>query len=123
MAVAEITNIIIEKGTEFEATFNLFDSDSSTAYLLGATVIGKIRKYPTSPTSVSFGGPPLSPGGPPLANPVVNVAEGSIKVFLSREQTATLAAGRNYFDIFMTLDNKRTKVIKGSMIVEESVSS
>ena len=27
MAVAEITNIVIEKGTDFEATFNLFDQD------------------------------------------------------------------------------------------------
>jgi len=39
MAVAEITNIVIEKGTDFEATFNLFEPDQSIAVLAGLTVL------------------------------------------------------------------------------------
>jgi hypothetical protein len=38
MAVAEVTNLIIEKGTFFEATFNLFEPDSSAVNLLGVSV-------------------------------------------------------------------------------------
>jgi hypothetical protein len=110
MAVAEVTNIIIEKGTDFEATFNLFESDSSAAVLsqLGTTY-AQIRKHPSSTSYVEF-------------SKTITAATGTIKISLTGEQTATLKAGRNYFDIVLTISNKKTKVIKGTAIVEESVS-
>jgi hypothetical protein len=37
-------------------------------------------------------------------------------------QTANLKAGRNYFDVVLTINSKRIKVIKGTAIVEESAS-
>jgi hypothetical protein len=39
MAVAEITNLIIEKGTDFDATFNLFEPDSYAVNLTGVSAI------------------------------------------------------------------------------------
>ena len=110
MAVAEVTNIVIEKGTHFEATFNLFDPDQSATVLSGlSTTYASIRKYPESTTGEEF-------------SKTITAGTGTIKLILSAEQTANLKAGRNYFDVVLTIGGKKTKVIKGTAIVEESAS-
>ena len=110
MAVAEITNIVIEKGTDFEATFNLFDPDQSAAVLSGlTTTYATIRKFPDATTGEEFG-------------KTITTATGTIKLTLTATQTANLKAGRNYFDVVLTIDNKRIKVLKATAIVEESSS-
>jgi len=110
MAVAEITNIVIEKGTDFEATFNLFDPDQSATVLSGlSTTYASIRKYPDSVDYEEF-------------SKTITAGTGTIKLTLSAAQTANLKAGRNYFDVVLTIDGKKTKVVKGTIIVEESTS-
>jgi hypothetical protein len=110
MAVAEVTNIVIEKGTDFEATFNLFDPDQSASYLSGVTTtFATIRKFPDSTTGEEF-------------SKTITAGTGIIKLSLTATQTANLKAGRNYFDVVLTLDGRKIKVIKGTAIVEESAS-
>ena len=110
MAVAEVTNIVIEKGTDFEATFNLFDPDQSAAVLSGlTTTFATIRKYPDATTGEEFG-------------KTITAGTGTIKLTLTATQTANLKAGRNYFDVVLTINNKRIKVLKATAIVEESSS-
>lgn len=110
MAVAEITNIVIEKGTDFEVTFNLFDPDQSATVLSGlTTTYAKIRKHPDATNGEEFG-------------KTITAGTGTIKLTLTATQTANLQAGRNYFDVVLTLGGKKTKVIKGAAMVEESVS-
>jgi hypothetical protein len=109
MAVAEVTNIVIEKGTDFEATFNIFNDDNSTASLSDSSAVAKIRKFPTSSESTAF-------------SCTINVSKGSVSIALTKEQTSSLKSGRNYFDILITKSSKTFKVLKGTMIVEESNS-
>lgn len=110
MAVAEVTNVVIEKGTHFEATFNLFDPDQSSAVLSGlSTTYARIRKYPTATSYEEFG-------------KTITAGTGTIKLTLTADQTSNLSPGRNYFDVVLTIDGKKTKVIKGTAIVSESVS-
>lgn len=110
MAVAEITNIVIEKGTHFEATFNLFDPDQSSSVLTGlSTTYASIRKYPEDPSVQEF-------------SKTITAGTGTIKLVLNATQTAALKAGRNYFDVVLTIDSKKIKVIKGTAVVYESVS-
>lgn len=110
MAVAEVTNIVIEKGTYFEATFNLFDSDQSASVLSGlTTTYATIRKYPEDPDGVNF-------------SPNITASTGTIILSLTSDQTSNLKSGRNYFDVILTINGKKTKVIKGTAIVEESTS-
>ena len=110
MAVAEITNIVIEKGTFFEATFSLFEPDSSAVNLLGiTTTYARIRKFPTSTSYEEF-------------SKTITSGTGTIKLTLTEDQTSRLNAGRNYFDVVITMNNKKIKVIKGTAIVEESAS-
>jgi hypothetical protein len=110
MAVAEITNIVIEKGTDFEATFNLFDPDQSATVLSGlTTTYAAIRKYPDATEYEEF-------------SKTITAGTGTIKLSLSATQTANLKAGRNYFDVVLTISGRKVKVIKGTAMVEESVS-
>jgi hypothetical protein len=110
MAVAEITNIVIEKGTDFEATFNLFNPNQSASVLSGlTTTYATIRKYPDATSGEEF-------------SKTITAGTGTIKLTLTATQTANLKAGRNYFDVVLTINGRKTKVIKGTAIVEESAS-
>lgn len=110
MAVAEITNLVIEKGTDFEATFNLFDPDQSTSNLTGlTTTYARIRKYPGATNYEEF-------------SKTITTGTGTIKLELTSEQTSRLSPGRNYFDIVLTLNNKKKMVTRGTAIVMESAS-
>ena len=110
MAVAEITNIVIEKGTDFDVTFNLFDPDQSATVLSGlTTTYATIRKHPEATNSEEFA-------------KTITSGTGTIRLTLTAEQTANLQAGRNYFDVVLTISGKKIKVIKGTALVEESVS-
>lgn len=110
MSVAEISNIVIEKGTHFEATFNLFDPDQSSAVLTGlTTTYARIRKYPSATSYQEFA-------------KTITAGSGTIKLTLTADQTSNLSSGRNYFDVILTIEGKKTKVIKGTAIVSESIS-
>jgi len=110
MAAAEVTTLIIEKGTYFEATFTLFDPDQSTAVLSGLTTsYARIRKHPEATAYEEF-------------SKTITTGTGTIRLSLTGEQTANLSAGRNYFDVILTLGGNKVKVLKGTAIVEESVS-
>lgn len=110
MAVAEITNLIIQKGTDFEVSFNLFNDDSSIATLAGlTTTYAKIAKHPSSTNYQTF-------------NVSITGGSGLIKLSLDSTKTSQLEAGRNYFDVILTISSKKTQVVRGTAIVEESVS-
>jgi len=111
MAVAEINNIVIEKGTDFEVTLNLFnDTDSAAAVLSGlTTTYARIRKYPESSVYEEFG-------------KTITAGTGIIVLSLTASQTDNLSVGRNYFDVVLTLSSKKTKVVKGTILVAESMS-
>lgn len=89
-------NFTIERGTDFEATFNLFDPDQSVAVLSGlTTTFATIRKYPDATTSEEFG-------------KTITAGTGTIKLTLTATQTANLKEGRNFFDVVLTIGGKKT---------------
>jgi hypothetical protein len=110
MVVAEINNLVIYKGTDFEATFNLFESDNSAVNLnnLG-TSYASVRKFPTSIAYEDFG-------------ITITALTGTIKLTLTAEKTSRLTVGRNYFDVILTISSKKIPTIRGTIIVEESNS-
>lgn len=112
MAVAEITNIVIEKGTDYEGTFTLFNDDSSGLSLLGiSSFSARIRKHSTSIIFENFS---------------VNVTTSPpavITLKLTAVQTSNLESGRNYFDVvgYTDIGNQAIKYIKGTIIVKDSM--
>lgn len=111
MAVAAV-NLVIEKGTDFEAVFNLEADDSSPLAFHNFTGTAKIKKYPTSPKSQSF-------------DVEIDAVLPKITITMAKEKTLELESGRNYFDIFLTENttNLVSKVVEGCAIVYDSVSS
>ena len=104
-------NIVIEKGTSFEATYNVTNSDNSVYSLTNQSATAKIRKHPTATTSKSF-------------QTSITTATGDIKISMGSTVTAELTAGRNYYDVIIThaTTGKVTKIFEGTAIVRDTVS-
>ena len=104
-------NIVIQKGTDFEAIYNVSNSDSSVYSLTNQTATAKIRKHPTATTSKSF-------------TTAITISTGEIKVTMSAANTAQLISGRNYYDVILTHNStgKITKIFEGTALVYDTVS-
>lgn len=113
MAVSEITNLVIEKGADYEGTFTLFNDDSSGLSLLGiSSFSSRIRKHSTSIIFEDF------------AVTATLAPPATITLKLTAAQTRNLESGRNYFDVFgfTQTGNVPIKYIKGTIIVQDSMS-
>jgi hypothetical protein len=104
-------NIVIEKGTDFEAIYNVTNSDESVYSLTNQTASAKIRKHPTATSVKSF-------------QTSITVAKGEIKISMGSTVTADLTAGRNYYDVILThaTTGKKVKIFEGMAMVNDTVS-
>jgi len=104
-------NIVIEKGTSFEATYNVTNSDDSVYSLTNQTATAKIRKHPTATSSKSF-----STG--------ITTATGEIVISMGSTITADLSEGRNYYDVILTHSSTGDiiKIFQGMAMVNNTVS-
>jgi hypothetical protein len=112
MAVYEINNFTIEKGTDFNETFVVINEDGSVLDLNSSfTGTAKICK---SYTSQKY----------PL---IVNIYQDTNEVNISMGSTMTsqLPSGRCYFDVILTYgfaERYSKKFVKGSIIVGDTAS-
>ena len=106
-----VVNIVIEKGTNFEATYNVTNADNSVYSLTNQSATAKIKKHPTATTSKSF-------------TTTITVQTGEIKISMGSTHTDDLSAGRNYYDVIITHSStgKVTKVFEGAALVKDTVS-
>jgi len=104
-------NIVIEKGTSFEATYNVTNSDNSVYSLTNQSATAKIRKHPTATSSKSF-------------TTTITTATGEVKISMGSTVTAELTAGRNYYDVILThaTTGKVTKIFEGMAMVNDTIS-
>jgi len=111
MAVPAV-NLTIEKGTDFEATFNVTNSDNSVYSLTNQAATAKIRKHPTATSSKSF-----SIG--------ITTATGKVVISMASTITADLSEGRNYYDVILTHSStgKIIKIFQGMAMVNNTVST
>jgi hypothetical protein len=113
MAVYEINSLKIEKGTDFDETFKIYNEDGSPLDINSSfTGVAKIRKHPTSPTSY------------PL-DLLLDEDTNDVNVSMAATMTTNLPSGRCYFDIILTYgyaDTTTKKFVKGTIIVEDTAS-
>jgi hypothetical protein len=113
MAVYEINSLTIEKGTDFEETFKIYNQDGTALGINSSfTGVAKIRKYPTSPVSY------------PLQL-TLNGQTNDVNISMASTMTTQLPSGRCYFDIVLTYgfaDTTTKKFVKGTIIVGETAS-
>jgi hypothetical protein len=109
MAAQEITGLTIEKGTDFAVSFSIDASDGAPISLVSYTAVAKIRRHPAAASYKEF-------------TTSIDGAQGYVTLLMSKEDTKDLISGRNYFDVLLTYNNETTKPVKGTIMVEDTVS-
>jgi hypothetical protein len=111
MSAVVSVNLVIHKGTDFEAEFNLTEDNGMPLDLTGYTGSAKIRKHPTAKKYNTF-----------MVNFVDRVG-GKVKISMGSSITPNLSPGRNCYDLFLTdRIGKVIKVVEGNVIVYNSVT-
>jgi hypothetical protein len=113
MAVYEINSLTIQKGTDFEETFNIFNEDG-TPLGINTSFIGtaKLAKYPSSPTKYPF-------------NVYLSEENSTITLSMASTMTSQLPSGRCHFDVLLSYGFAETttkEFIKGTIIVQDTTS-
>lgn len=104
-----VTNLVIEKGTDFEAAFILSGEDGELLNLSYSSIYANIKKHPTSKISHEF-------------NVGISTEDSEVTISMGRTQTSELFSGRNYFGVYLnnTELNFMTRVVTGTIIVEDT---
>ena len=112
MASVYVNNLVVNSGTDFSQTFTLESNDNDSALdLTGYTVSAQMRKYSGSSTSTTFTSNIASPR-----------TSGKIIISLTSNQTVDLKPGRYVYDVVVTRDSVKTRVIEGMVLVREGVT-
>lgn len=112
MAAVYVNNLVINAGSDFSQTFNLETSDTNSALdLTGYTATAQMRKYAGSSTSTDF---TVSISAPSIL--------GKIVVSLTSAQTVNLKPGRYVYDVVITRNSIKSRVIEGMVLVREGVT-
>ena len=113
MASAYVSNINIDQGADFSASFKLDDAGTSAPINLTLfQAFGQLRKYPGAPFGVEF---------------LVTIPKpkvGEIVIALTAEQTAILQEGRYVYEVILRskTDNKIYRVVEGMALVNPGVT-
>jgi len=104
-------NLLLEKGTDFDATFNIQNEDNTTPLnLTGYTADAKMRRsyYSTTSTDFTVG--------------FVDRYNGILKISMTNVATAALDPRRYVYDIVLTSSQGiKTRVIEGILEVTPGV--
>ena len=105
-------NLICEKGTDFNATFNIQNEANTTPLnLTGYSAVAKLKKSFTSSTSTDF-----TVDFPDRYN-------GQLSIALPNATSTTLEARRYVYDILLTAPSgTKSRVIEGILEVTPGVS-
>ena len=112
MAATYVSNITVNSGEDFEQTFTLESTDSSSALnLTGYSVSSQMRKHAGSSTKTDFTAEALTP-----------LTDGKIQISLTNTQTSELKAGRYVYDVVIEKDSTKTRVVEGMVLVRQGVT-
>lgn len=114
MAVYEINNLTIQKGTNFEETFILFNEDGTPLGINNSfSGVSKIAKHPKSSVKYPF-------------DLTLSESESSVTISMASTMTSQLPSGRCHFDVVLSYgfgDTTTREFIRGTIIVQDTTSS
>ena len=113
MASAYVSNINIDQGADFSASFKLDDAGTSIPInLTQFRGVGQLRKHPGAKFGVGFD---VS---------IKNPTSGEIIIALTAAQTAVLKEGRYVYDVMLisNTDGKIYRVVEGMALVNPGVT-
>jgi hypothetical protein len=107
--MATKADLIVDQGSTYSTTVNLFDQYGDPLYLANYSCAAQIRKWYTSSNSISFS-TSLDPSG-------------LITLSLSSNQTGSMTAGRYVYDVELTdTANNVSRVLEGIVTVTPQVT-
>jgi len=109
---AYVSNITIDQGTDFSASFKLDDAGTSVPInLTQFRAYGQLRKYSSAGFGVEF-----------LVS-IPNPRKGELVIALNAIQTSALKEGRYVYDVVLVnkTDNKVYRVVEGMALVSPGV--
>lgn len=113
MAVYEVNSLTIQKGTNFDASFNIYKEDGSPLGINSSFVgVSKLRKYPGATSEYPF-------------EVELSEEDNSVSISMASTMTSQLPSGRCYFDVLLTYgyaDPTTKKYITGTIIVQDTSS-
>jgi hypothetical protein len=113
MAVYEVNSLTIQKGTDFDASFNIYNEDGSPLGINSSfSGVSKLRKYPSATKQYPF-------------NVELSEQDSSVMISMASTVTSTLPSGRCYFDVLLTsgfVEPTTKKYITGTIIVQDTSS-
>ena len=108
--MATKTNLVIDQGSTFSVELNLTDDNGDPLGLVGYTATSQLRKWYTS----------SNPAAAFTTN--INVANGSITLSLTSDETSSLTAGRYVYDVEIQDNTSVTRIIEGIVTVTPQVT-
>lgn len=114
MAVYEINSLTIQKGSNFEETFIIFNEDGSPLGINSSfSGVSKLAKYPSSSVKYPF-------------DVYLNQSNSSVTISMDSTMTSQLPSGRCCFDILLSYNNYGNVItkeyVKGTIIVQDTTS-
>lgn len=106
--MATKANMVIDQGSTFATAIEIIDDNDEAVILTGFTARGQIRKHYSSSNSVSF---------------TTTLANGSLVISLTANQTSNMVAGRYVYDIEL-IDPANTvlRILEGIVTVTPEVT-
>jgi len=111
MAATPAVNIVIPQGADFSETFTSTETDGSASNLSGYSGSAKIKKYPSSPTSVTF-------------SVSITGATGEVSIAMTSGKTVGLDPGRYYYDVVLTSGSGAvSRLVEGMALVTAGITT
>ena len=109
--MAIYSNLIMDQGSNFQATIEVNDSSGNNLNLTGYSVAGQMRKSYASSTATDF------------TASITNATNGTISISLTAAQTNAIKAGRYVYDVEITSSgNEVSRVVEGQIEVTPGVT-
>ncbi len=107
--MAQKVNLLMDQGSDFETTFELYDDFGEPLDLTNYTARGQLRKHYSSNTAYSF---------------TCELAEGVLKITLSSGQTTVISPQRYVYDVEIVdvTANSVIRVVEGFVTVTPEVT-
>lgn len=107
-----VSNIVIEQGYFFDASFQLEDTRTNGPLILtNCSTEATIKKTYSSLSSISF------------ASTVARAEEGIISISLNSDQTNLLKPGRYVYDVKIIDGSREYKAVEGAALVRPGVTT
>lgn len=108
--MATISNLYIDQGSDYSSVITLTNQDGTVMNLTGFTVQAQFRK---SYQSSSY---------TPFTMSVFNAVQGKIKLELPATVSSAISAGRYLYDIEITGNGQKRRVLEGIVVISPEIT-